>query len=325
MDANNTLFFDEGAGFTFIEALGVGNNGRADLVRSAYDGRLYVRKQLTTAYPVERETYDRPQREIKMATRLRDLEGVAQLQAWFIYADKARDHIRGDVATFEVTYWDYCGNAGTLHSIIQEAKRRDISIPELWICSWLIQGIAILMDLHDAGYAHRDAHGGNWFLHRTNGNAPRVTLGDFDDVTRRSSTRNTRETQKMFQSDYKKLAHALIQALSYADLPRNGPLSALLTVMSRWANSSPKEGFTIDQRMDILRDQAKDLRRQLSAPTSIQMFLAWPRDSNVVAESVSYQRLHTWSPFVQRYMPILSDPGFEIVASEGWSAPFIRG
>lgn len=115
------LFSYEGAGFGFVAKLGEGNNGRADLVRSTQDNQLYVRKQLTIAYPVERDIYTRPQRETKKGTLLRKFQGVARLQGWFIYADLARHQISGDVATFEVTYWNYC-NAGTFASMISEAN-----------------------------------------------------------------------------------------------------------------------------------------------------------------------------------------------------------
>lgn len=320
MHSDETLLFDEGAAFVFIETLGEGNNGRADLVRSVYDNKYYVRKQLTTAYPVGRDIYDRPQREIKMATRLRDFEGVAQLQGWFIYADRARDYITGDVATFEVTYWDYY-NAGTLHSIIRDAAARNVLIPEYWVCSWLIQGIAILLDLHDAGFAHRDAHGGNWFLHRTVNDTPELFLGDFDDVTKRFSTRDSRETQKIFQSDYKKLANALREVLTVSDR-RDGSLSALLIVMSRWSSTSLGRGSRIDHRMEILCDQAREIQRQLPLPTRSQISLASPRRLDSISSWVLDQ-FRVWSPIVQRFMPILPDPGFEIIASRGWEKPFI--
>lgn len=318
-------YYDEGAGFVFLENVGRGANGRADLVRSLRDNQIYVRKQLTTAFEVDREDYKRPQREIKKASQLRDFPGVVKILGWSIYADKARYDIPGAVATFEVTYWEYY-NAGTFKSLMAESMSERVSIPSYWICSWLIQTIKTVLELHEEGYSHRDNHYGNWFLHRTiYGSTPDVVLGDFDDVTSRYSTRESKGTQRIFQREWKGLADVMTDLLSYSDQPSTGPLALLLADMRRYSRRYVgSDDPSVDKKMRKVLRQARDILPRLSQPSSEQLGLAQAYQPDPRTISDSYLSLHPWSTKVQRYAPIRNDPGFEIIKDKGWRSPFIR-
>lgn len=206
----------------------------------------------------------------------------------------------------------------------KQTRNIRITLPEYLICSWLIQAIDILSNLHEAGFAHRDAHTGNWFLRRSASGSLAMVLGDFDDTTRRRSTKHSKETQTLFQSDYKKLAEALTQLLLHSDRPTGGPLSTLLTVMYRCSHRTLSSGISIDQKMRVLRKKAREVLLRLPPPTSDQNQLAQVKQNDQAEAAEVPVSLHVWFPRVARYAPISPDPGFEIVASRGWSKPFLK-
>lgn len=175
MAGKAAVFFDEGPGYLFIRTLGNGVDGSASLVRNVNNGGLYVRKE-SLRLSVEQSVRDSPSipREAIIGQRIAKIPGVYQARGWCRWQDGGGCCCGLD-RIMDVTYWEFC-NAGTISSF--EGKGHRIS--EYLICCWLRTMLAILIDIHDAGIVHNDAHLGNWLLDQREGDSfPSAILADF--------------------------------------------------------------------------------------------------------------------------------------------------
>lgn len=275
-----TVFFDEGDGYFLVRTLGSGVDGSASLVRSRWNGELYVRKEdlYTHSTPEDRNYALTTPHETANALTVQHIPGVYQAHGWtrWTYEDAPQ--------AFDVTYWKYY-NLGALGDFVKKARRADRPVPNSWIASWAVRMMDTLVDIHDAGIVHNDCHSGNWFVETVAPGVPSIVLGDFGRSERQTRLSRSEWINRCAQ-DFAIALGAICKSLDLQydeysgtiyqpdnNTTSNAMCAALTRLagipLTRWPCVNTLHEYVVDVRNDIRRTYSQGLHNAASYPNPV--------------------------------------------------------
>ena len=265
-------FFNEGAGYLFVDNLGSGTQGQTMLVLSVADNKIYVRKRMfpgllrASELPTEVSLYI-PYPFIPTLIDWTD-SGLA------IHTIRHGMHVNESTSI-----WQYC-NGGDLADFIDKYDGNAVRhlaaleefIPEALIWRFFDQllGTLTFIQHRHPPLVHRDLCPGNVFLHWSSDDSelPDFFLGDFGhasvvDLTTQGSSTNqaSKHRTRIFSNDLKTLGDCLIKLISHTreiepGRPSSTPYSQELFdcyfELFEVAEASEKSGGTLPDFKDLL-------------------------------------------------------------------------
>ena len=149
------LRLEEGlAAFEVLGELGHGAFGVAKLVRSRYDGDLYVLKVLDLSRLTERER-KASIGEVEVLSSLVHPNIVAYFGSFFEHGSS--------VLNIVLEY----ANGGDLSNLIMGLKARGGFLPEAKLLEWTCQLASAMKHVHDKNILHRDLKTSNVLIHKS--------------------------------------------------------------------------------------------------------------------------------------------------------------
>lgn len=190
-DLKYAIFYDEGPGYLHVKDLGEGTQGRAILVHSVADGRLYVRKisslkdvkaDASRTFYAARKYTGQHHLEPRELSQYRPYPNIPGLIDFIILVHNPPLTRNGNVEQ-SVTYWQFC-NGGDLDRYISQYVSLKKHIPEIVIWRFLWQMFKTFEFLQHCQppVSHSDIFDSNIFVHWPEVSKPKVEASTADVV-----------------------------------------------------------------------------------------------------------------------------------------------